>query len=165
MDTQRKRSSAGRSGVARCREVQQYLTSRLHFIGGFAAVVGVLALFYGVELVLPRHWAVGALLRLVFLGGLGFAGYTLATRVVPAALRQAASVREEEEEAAPLSALDAAALEAQERAKLEAANRAAAELEREEEEEALARQAAAAAAAQQRKDAAAAKAAQRKSKK
>lgn len=155
---------SAKRGGARCSEVQQYLQSRLHFIGGFGAVVGVLALFYCAELVLPRHWAVGALLRLVFLGGLGAGGYALATRVVPTALRQAASAREEEEEA-PLSALDAAALEALERAKLEASERAAEELVREEEEEIRARQAAAAAAQQQRKDAAAAAAAQRRSKK
>ena len=45
---------SAKRGGARCSEVQQYLQSRLHFIGGFGAVVGVLALFYCAELVLPR---------------------------------------------------------------------------------------------------------------
>jgi hypothetical protein len=150
MDSQLKR---GRR--RRCAEVESFLQSRLYLTGACAAVLGVCALFYAAELVLPRHWVVGALLRLVFIGGVVAAGHHVYTHVLPAALRQSSARRgegEEEEGAEGASApLDAAARAALAKAAQEAADRSAAELLRElEEEEQRERQAAAAAEAQRK---------------
>jgi hypothetical protein len=156
MDSLRKRSTRRR----RCGEVEDFLQSRLYLSGAFAAVLAVCAAFYLVELVLPRHWAVAALLRLIFFIGLGLGGRHVYTQVVLPALQSSAErggsgggEGEEEGAAASGSAvLDAAAREAAARAALEAANRSAEELLREEEEE----EARARAAEAQRKAAAAA---------
>ena len=66
-----------------CATVLDYLTSKAYMIAAYGAVAGVVVLFWASELVLPQHWVVYALLRLLFVGLLAAGAWYVYTEVLP----------------------------------------------------------------------------------